>query len=568
MKMDNSKVGGVARETTAHPDAPPALPPSGPHGGGVSEELARHSPAWLLDAVFYQIYPQSFFDSNGDGVGDLPGIIAKLDYIQSVGCTALWLNPVFDSPFGDAGYDVRDFRKIAPRYGAQEDIERLFEAAHRRGLRVVLDLVAGHTSTEHPWFIESAKAEPNPYSGFYYWVPPSEKDGVAHTGGRPERVIRNFFEFQPALYYGSANPDPSKPWERGPQAPESLAVREAMRDVMKFWLDRGCDGFRVDMASSLVKNPERDGGAALRELWSDYREWLNRFYPEAVLVSEWSNPAEAIPAGFDVDFLIHFNETPYQALLNPWIDRDTDPKPFFCRDGRGDICKFLNGYQAALRTTRRLGYIALPTGNHDFSRPRFQGREESDLKVIYTMLFSLPGVPFLYYGDEIGMRYFADWPKKEGALWRGGCRTPMQWDASRGGGFSTAPIEQYYLPLDPDPQRPNVAAQEQSPDSLLQFTRRLLALRHEHASLGNLGGFEPLYAEPGRFPFVYRRCGRRAEFIVAINPSGQWQACPLKALRGAKPLITTGRVTTEDAKLSMSPVSGVIFEVPLGLPPL
>jgi glycosidase len=530
-----------------------------PNLHGKAGVLDRQSPAWLRDAVIYQVYPQSFYDTDGDGIGDLPGIIAKLDYIKSIGCTAIWLNPVFDSPFGDAGYDVRDYKKIAPRYGTNEDAKRLFSEAHQRGLHVIFDLVAGHTSVEHRWFIESAKAASNAYSGFYLWVPASEKGSVAHKGGRSEHFIKNFFEFQPALYYGSANSDPSKAWERGPNDPSSLAVREAMRDVMKYWLDLGCDGFRVDMASSLIKNSDRDGGAALRELWNDYRGWLNKNYPEAVLISEWSNPAEAIPAGFDIDFLIHFNETPYQHLLDPWLGHDTDPTPFFARDGRGDITAFLAGYLRLYQATRHLGYIALPTGNHDFSRPHFRGRDENDLKVIYTMLFTMPGVPFLYYGDEIGMRYFPDWPKKEGAMWRGGCRTPMQWDSSPGAGFSTAPITNFYLPLDPDPQRPNVATQEGEPDSLLNFVRRLIALRHANPSLDNLGGFQPLYAEKNKFPFIYRRTGGVRNFIIAVNPTDAPQTCTVKALRGAQPILTNG-ASIDGSQITMPPVSYAIFE--------
>ena len=533
---------------------------------GKAVELDRYSPAWLTNAVFYQIYPQSFYDSDGDGIGDLRGIIAKLDYIKSLGCTAIWLNPVFDSPFGDAGYDVRDYKKIAPRHGTNEDAKRLFVEAHKRGLRVVFDLVAGHTSIEHPWFIESAKAQSNAYSGFYLWVPPSVKDSIAHEGGRPEHFVKNFFEFQPALYYGSANPDPTKPWERAPNDPDSLAVRAAMRDVMKFWLDMGCDGFRVDMASSLIKDSSRDGDAALRELWSDYRTWLNKNYPEAVLISEWSSPAKAIPAGFDIDFLIHFNETPYQHLLDPWTNQgDTDPIPFFARDGRGDIRSFLDGYLRLYRATSHLGYIAMPTGNHDFSRPRFRGRDENDLKVIYAMLFTMPGVPFVYYGDEIGMRSFPDWPNKEGAGRRAGSRTPMQWDSSPGAGFSSASRTNYYLPLDPDPQRPNVATQERENDSLLDFTRRLLALRHANSSLGNLGGFEPLYAENHKFPFVYRRSGGQRDFIIAINPTALPQTCSVAALRDAKPILTNG-AKCEGSNLTMPPVSYGIFECSPRLP--
>ncbi len=521
--------------------------------------MDRQSPAWLRHAVIYQVYPQSFYDTNGDGIGDLPGVIAKLDYIKSLGCTALWLNPVFDSPFGDAGYDVSNYEKIAPRYGTNEDAKRLFSEAHQRGLRVIFDLVAGHTSVEHRWFIESSKTKSNIYSGFYLWVPASEKGSVPHIGGRPEHFIKNFFEFQPALYYGSANPDPIKPWERSPYDPKSLAVREAMRHVMKYWLDLGCDGFRVDMAFSLIKNPDRDGGVALSELWKDYRDWLNENYPEAVLISEWSDPVKAILAGFDVDFLIHFNETPYQHLLNPWVGHDTDPMPFFAREGCGNIREFLDGYLRLYQATCHLGYIALPTGNHDFSRPHFHRRSENDLKVIYTMLFTMPGVPFLYYGDEIGMRYFPDWPKKEGAMWRGGCRTPMQWDASPGAGFSTAPIKDFYLPLDPDPQRPNVAAQEGKRDSLLNFVRSLIALRHANPSLDNLGGFQPLYAEKNKFPFVYSRTGGPRDFIIAVNPTDAPQSCSVDALGGAQLVMTNG-ASVDETRIVMPSISYAIYE--------
>jgi glycosidase len=263
-----------------------------------------------------------------------------------------------------------------------------------------------------------------------------------------------------------------------------------------------------------------------------------------------------------VDFLIHFNEPPYQHLLNPWVDRHTEAAPFFAQDGCGDILGFLDGYLKSFRVTRQLGYIALPTGNHDFSRLRFHGREENDLKVIFTMLFSMPGVPFLYYGDEIGMRYFPDWPKKEGAMWRGGCRTPMQWNSTAGAGFSTASEEEFYLPLDPDPQRPNVETQEKDEDSLLNFVRRLTTLRHDNKALGNFGGFEPLYAEKSRFPFVYRRTGAERDFIVAINPTNSRQTCIVPALINAKPVIKIGDINVEGSKLLMPPVSSAIFEIP------
>ena len=246
---------------------------------------------WLKNAVFYEIYPQSFYDTNGDGIGDLNGIIEKLDYIRDLGCNALWINPCFDSPFKDAGYDVRDYKKVAPRYGTNNDLYRLFGEAHRKGIRVLLDLVPGHTSEEHAWFRESQKAEHNAYSDRYIWTNFCFQGarGLPYIGGESERsgtYILNFFKCQPALNYGFLRPEEN--WQLPADHPEAIATREAMKDVMRFWLDHGCDGFRVDMAASLVKNDDekKTGTSAI---WRNVREMLDREYPEAAMVSEWSD---------------------------------------------------------------------------------------------------------------------------------------------------------------------------------------------------------------------------------------------------------------------------------------
>src|SRR5512146_2276410 len=233
------------------------FPPFSP----ITEELQAefHNPEWLEKAIIYEIYPQSFYDTNGDGIGDLPGVIAKLDYVKSLGANAIWLNPCFESPFGDAGYDISDFYKVAPRYGTNEDLRRLFEEAKKRGIRVVLDLVAGHTSVECEWFKQSARHERNEYSDWYIWTPNLFNWGPAGSrhqfiAGMTERVggyLPNFFPFQPALNYGFANPDPDQPWQQPVDAPGPRAVRAEMRNIMRFWLELGASGFRVDMALSL-----------------------------------------------------------------------------------------------------------------------------------------------------------------------------------------------------------------------------------------------------------------------------------------------------------------------------
>lgn len=509
-----------------------------PIAGPPMTTLERPVPAWLTTAVVYQIYPQSYADSNGDGIGDLPGIIGKLDYLKSLGVSAIWLNPIYDSPFHDAGYDVRDYRLVAPRYGTNEDAKRLFAEAHRRGIRVVLDLVAGHCSAEHAWFKEAAASATSAHANWFLWsnTQPS-KSWVASPGARPGFYLKNFFDSQPALNYGYSTPNSKNPWERSVDDPACREVREAMREVMRFWLDLGCDGFRVDMAASLVKG----GGKGLAALWQDYRTWMKAAYPEAVLVSEWSQPTSAITAGFDVDFMIHFGSSAYRHLVQPTLEPNRS-KPaantsFFSREGAGDITAFLKDYLPHYEASKKLGFIALPTGNHDFSRPRSLGRDLDDLRVLYAGLLTLPGVPFVYYGDEIGMRDLPGWPRIEGAMWRGSCRSPMQWAVGPGAGFSTADPGKFYLPLDPDPQRPTVAAQDQDPDSLLNLVRTLIRLRTQEPSLGNRGALTVLYAEPKSYPFVYLRSGGPSDIIVALNPTAEARTWRDARLAGATPLL-------------------------------
>jgi glycosidase len=484
-------------------------------------------PAWLEKAVFYQIYPQSFYDSNGDGIGDLAGVIRKLDYLAGLGVNALWLNPCFESPFQDAGYDVSDYYKVATRYGTNEDLRTLFNEARKRGLRVLLDLVPGHTSVEHAWFKASSKMEHSRYSDWYIWTGSAwewDVPGYRVISGLAERdasYITNFFWFQPALNYGFAHPDPSKPWQQPVAAPGPQQVRQEMRNIMKFWLEMGANGFRVDMAHSLVKNdPDHE---EIKRLWQENRAWLEREFPDAVLVSEWSDPVVALAAGFHMDFLLPFGTPGWAALFRkPNVQGPAcDPYgfSFFDRSGHGNIREFLDNYLQHYLPTRGKGLIAFPTGNHDVAPRLGDGRGSEDLKLVFLMLLTWPGVPFIYYGDEIGMRTVKGLASKEGGYDRTGVRTPMQWDPSVNAGFSTAAAENLYLPVDPDPQRPDVASQESRPDSLLSHVRQVIALRKNHPALEASAGFEPVYAERGRCPFVYLREGGQERLLMAINPS-------------------------------------------------
>jgi len=304
-------------------------------------------PKWLKDAVFYEIYPQSFYDSNGDGIGDIEGIIQKLDYVKGLGCNALWLNPCFDSPFKDAGYDVRDYKKVAPRYGSNEDLFRLFDEAHKRDMRVILDLVPGHTSEEHPWFVESKKAAPcaelkNRYiwtDSWFFWG----LEGLKFVAGEAERdgcYIINFFKSQPALNYGFR--ECREKWQLPPEHPDCITTREALKDVMRFWLSgdkgRGCDGFRVDMADSLVKFDD-DAKSATSAIWRNIREMLDGEFPEAALVSEWSSPPLSLKAGFHADFLLDHGFSGYRSLVRHYEDGGKD-NSYFKNDGNGSIPAF------------------------------------------------------------------------------------------------------------------------------------------------------------------------------------------------------------------------------------
>ncbi|MDR2149640.1 MAG: hypothetical protein LBO67_02235 [Spirochaetaceae bacterium] len=472
---------------------------------------------WLHDAIFYEIYPQSFYDSNGDGIGDLAGILHKLDYIQDLGCDAIWINPCFDSPFKDAGYDVRNYKKIAPRYGTNEDARLLFDEAHKRGLHVILDLVPGHTSEEHPWFLESKKVKPNAFSNRYVWTDSwgTWAGGLKTILGEADRnasYIVNFFKSQPALNYGFFKPD--QVWQLPPDHPDCIATREAIKDVMRFWLDRGCDGFRVDMASSLVKfdSPDHTGTVAI---WQDIRTMLDKEYPDTVLIAEWSEPKYAISAGFDADFLLDFaNEgkigsktllRDYYPLLNPESDNS-----FFRAEGNGDIKRFLDVYLPHYEATKETGFISLITGNHDVVRAAHNLTQE-ELKIAYAVILTMPGVPFIYYGDEIGMRYL-NLPSKEGGYDRTGARTPMQWTSGFNRGFSTAPTDSLYLPFDPRPDAPTVEEQQDDDESLLNTVKKFIELRHNTPSLRDNKNFEVLKGEG--HVFVYKR----DELVIAANP--------------------------------------------------
>lgn len=477
------------------------------------------SAQWLSDAVFYEIYPQSFRDTNGDGIGDIPGIVEKLPYVKSLGCNAIWLNPCFDSPFKDAGYDVRDYYKVAPRYGTNDDLANLFREAHRQGIRILLDLVPGHTSEEHQWFLESAKVEKNEMSGRFIWTDSVWTRGdnmIAISGEFPRdgAYIINFFKCQPALNYGYS--DRRQSWQQSIDSPDALATREAIKDIIRFWLDMGCDGFRVDMAASLVKN-DPDSRANMK-LWQEVRAFVEEEFPEAALISEWGEPDKSLAGGFHMDFLLHFGPSHYNDLFRC-------EEPFFSSRGKGDISQFVETYKRNYEKTGGKGLICIPSGNHDMARLTHYLHGD-ELKIVFAFLLSMPGAPFIYYGDEIGMRYLPGLVSVEGGFERTGARTPMQWDSTVNAGFSAAPRDKLYITMDESKDRPTVKAQLEDENSLLHEIRRLTGIRQAHEALQSNGKITFLYAEEKAYPLAYLRSGETEDILVIINPADRQVSFP------------------------------------------
>lgn len=479
-----------------------------------------NQPKWLEEALFYEIYPQSYLDTNGDGIGDLPGILKKLDYIQGIGFNAIWMNPCYLSPFGDAGYDVQDYRQIAPRYGTMADMEELIAAMHGRGMHLFLDLVPGHTSEEHEWFLQSSQKEPNEYSDRYIWTTPGSRPvfGLNRNRGTREGLYHyNFYPIQPSLNFGYAKV--TQPWQTPAGSPAVKKTIEGIKDIIRFWLNRGVDGFRVDMAFSLVKD-DGPGRPETVRVWQQIFADINREFPQAAFVSEWGFPTEAIAAGFAMDFYLQMNAQGFSKLFDFGDPEDLDATPFFDPRGNGDAKAFADEYTDFLAKTKGEGYICIITGNHDiFRRPKSVG--DLAVKLAYSFLYTMPGIPFLYYGDEIGMRQINELEPVEGSMFRTGARTPMQWDGGKNAGFSTADADDIYLPIDPDENRPNVAQEEEAPDSILHHVREIISLRRANPALGNTSDFRIVYAEENAYPLVYEREGGGQTLVIAVNPAAR-----------------------------------------------
>lgn len=552
-------------------------------------------PSWLSNAVVYQIYPSSFQDTDGNGIGDLPGIISRLEYIKSIGVTAIWINPIFVSGWQDGGYDVIDFYKIDPRFGTNSDLVELVNKAHALGLKVILDLVAGHSSDQSEWFLQSKEADPHlRYSDYYIWPsfkpeieaptnPQGQQDYaqlmnsfnnivnkfVKSDAPRGPYYVKNFFDSQPALNFGFANPDPNHPWEQAVDAPGPMAMRREIKNIMQFWMDKGVDGFRVDMAASLVKN-DFDKSATIKLWKEDMAKWFKENYPENLLIAEWFNPAQSIEAGFHVDFFCHDGQYNYSTLFfygrggrfgTPAVD------PYFDKAGKGGLKTWYDLYTYQYEAVKGKGYVSMPSGNHDFNRLSTGERSTPDqLKVAMTFFFTMPGAPFIFYGDEIGLKHNPDAKPVEGSFGRSGTRIPMLWDNTQNAGFSTASIDKLYIPQDPDPNRVTVEKSESDPNSLLNYVRSLIKLRDEHKAIGADADWKLLSSLEKPYPMVYERTLDGKKCLVVLNPSDKTVTADISS-QGATPAIIGGsykkasyKARKNNDRITISPVSAIIYE--------
>ena len=483
---------------------------------------------WWQRGVIYQIYPRSFQDSNGDGIGDLAGIERRLDYIQALGVDAIWLSPIFPSPMADFGYDVSDYRGIHPAFGSLDDFDRLLAATHKRGLRLLLDFVPNHSSSEHPWFVESRATRDNPRRDWYLWRDP------AADRGPPNNWISDFggsaWEWDAATgqyyYHAFLKEQPDLNW-RNP------AVRAEMIDALRFWLARGVDGFRIDVLWHIIKAadfPDNPANPDYRAGMGEMFKVLQQHSTDQPEVHEIAAEMRALADGFETApgkerVLIGEIYLPVERLMH-YYGREAPgvhlPFNFQLIDVAWNatvLADLIAAYEAALPAKAWPNWVL---GNHD--RPRVAARlGEAQARVAAMLLLTLRGTPTLYYGDELGIGQVEipagmvqdprDLREPGLGLGRDPVRTPMAWDESANAGFSTgAP----WLPLHADWPARNVAATREDPFSILSLHRALIALRRSHDAL-SIGAIERI-ADDGP-ALRYERSHGDERILVLLNLS-------------------------------------------------
>jgi oligo-1,6-glucosidase/alpha-glucosidase len=540
---------------------------------------AETADQWWKKTTVYQIYPRSFQDRNGDGIGDLRGIISRLDYVQQLGFETIWISPFFRSPQRDLGYDISDYYSIAPEYGTMEDFRELIRQVHSRNMKLVLDMVLNHTSDEHEWFRESASSRDNPKRNWYVWrdgrkpggkAPPNNWTSMVSGRGwhyhtsTDQWYWASFLPFQPDLNY------------RNPE------VKEEMFRMLRFWLGQGVDGFRLDIIGSVYEDPDfRDNPPSCRlvpneanegflfrstkmtqnhpdnfEFARELRALIDEFRaPPRFLVGETFGKPELLrrycgreqPDGLNLVFLFKTMSTPFRA---------------------GAIRRMITEFEEHFPEPFMPTYVF---SNHDRAR-RFSrlGGDLRKIKLNTVLQFTARGVPFTYYGEEIGMQQGSIPPKESrdavahhmgtspawilrllnrltaGAVQRDGCRTPMQWSAHVCAGFTDGAAGPW-LPVNKDYTKINVETQIDDPDSLLACYRRLIALRREYPALHS-GTLRFLPAPPSVLAYerawMSEAAGKTEKILILLNFSGR-RSRPIVPTSGLELLFSTGRRPVE-----------------------
>ncbi len=526
---------------------------------------------WWQEGVVYQIYPRSFMDANGDGVGDIPGIIQKLEYLQELGVSGIWLSPINKSPMFDFGYDVSDYRAIDPVFGSMEDFEQLIKEAHRRGIRIIMDLVMNHTSHLHPWFLESRSSRDAPKRDWYIWR--GDKKGkypnnwMAYFGGHAwewddttgQYYLHSFLKEQPDVNW------------RNP------ALKNAMFNEIRYWLEKGVDGFRLDVVNFFIKDDRfRSNPFGIGKYPRPYdlqKHIFDRDRPELMeLLREW----RALLDGYDERMMVGevVAEKPNPALAAKYLGDGTDGLhlsfDFSFMNRKWDARLFENRLRAYCERIPERGWSCTVFSNHDqvrsYSRYANGDDAEKRARVLAMLLITMRGTPFLYYGEELGMknvripksriqdpvgkRY---WPLNPG---RDGERTPMQWSGDAHAGFSTV---EPWLPIADDYREKNVTSQLNEGSSLLNFYKSLIALRKNSIALRQ---GDVAFCDAGKDVLVYTRSVDEETFCIVLNFSSGMKWCSLNNAGIWEVVISTHRRKGEQFQIreKLFPYEATVLE--------
>lgn len=518
-----------------------------------------NSQKWWKEAIVYQIYPRSFKDSNGDGVGDLRGIISKLDYIKNLGVDAIWLNPIFKSPNDDGGYDISDYYSIQPEFGTLNDFDELLAGMHERGLKLIMDLVLNHSSDEHPWFVESRKSKINAHRDYYFWKkgknggPPN--NWPSFFGGSAWQLDEATGEYYLHLF---SKKQPDLNWE-------NEALRSEVYKLMKFWLDKGVDGLRLDVISAISKRtdfPDTDttdfnetirkyysNGPRLKEFISEAKHKVLRQYPDVMTVGEGPgitphNAMDYLNNGNGLNMIFHFGH----MFMDQGPGGRFDPIPWSMKDFRQVFKTWDDAFA-------RNGWGSIFLGNHDFARMVSRWGDDNEhweksSKLLLTLLLSMRGTAFVFQGDEIGMTNTklnsigdskdietqngwceaqkkgmseSEFIKIANYAGRDNARTPMQWNAGREAGFTDGSP---WMPVNPNKNQINVEQQETQTDSILNYFRAMASLRKAHPAL-TYGSYQPIEVGNEKI-FSYFRESEKEKYQIVLNFSDESSIFPFE----------------------------------------